>query len=533
MSLGPTAIYGWLAKPGAPDELAGAAFLLSPQLAVTCAHVVRDHLGLGEATPAHAPQQSVQLRFPALELEARATVIVEGWYAGGPRGGAKALRDIAFLELAEPLPVEDLCCVALAANMPAGGSEGRIFGAEPKWQEHGQEVAVQLGSSTNLRGQWQLTPVRGHGFAVERGFSGAPLFGESMTTIWGMVQQVDPNGRKEAFAIGADRLQEALKRLGYGLAKTVQTAGRLQEEAEAAMAQLRETYAAREREWAERDARREAEMRDMVIALTRQATQTPGDDTAEVALRGLAQRDTAAAERLLEERVAAGAAAIRRAAEAARWLGILRLPTDAAQALESLREAHRLDPDDLQTLWSLAEAEQQAGTLLRARSAVERALGLLPEAATEDRAAWLTVAGDVASDAGDLAAARDAYQKGLDIAEALARADPSNAGWQRDLSVSLNKLGDVARDAGDLAAARDAYQRGLDIARRLQTTDPTNIWLMQSRALLAARLAKMPDQPSDLLLEEARGQARKALSLPDLGAGLRESFEWVLKDTGD
>ena len=76
--------------------------------------------------------------------------------------------------------------------------------------------------------------------------------------------------------------------------------------------------------------------------------------------------------------------------------------------------------------------------------------------------------------AGDLAAARAAYQAGLDIRVRLAAADPANTGWQRDLSVSHNRLGDVAVAAGDLAAARTAYQAGLDIAVRLAAADPAN-----------------------------------------------------------
>ncbi len=51
--------------------------------------------------------------------------------------------------------------------------------------------------------------------------------------------------------------------------------------------------------------------------------------------------------------------------------------------------------------------------------------------------------GDLAVAAGDLTAARTAYQAGLDIATRLAAADPSNTQWQRDLSISHNKLGDL------------------------------------------------------------------------------------------
>ena len=49
---------------------------------------------------------------------------------------------------------------------------------------------------------------------------------------------------------------------------------------------------------------------------------------------------------------------------------------------------------------------------------------------------------------GDLDGALADFEQSLAIAERLADADPSNAGWQRDLSVSLNKLGDVQSAQG-------------------------------------------------------------------------------------
>ena len=52
------------------------------------------------------------------------------------------------------------------------------------------------------------------------------------------------------------------------------------------------------------------------------------------------------------------------------------------------------------------------------------------------RAAWVsTFAGDAAVAYGDLDAALAAYQASLVIRQRLAAADPSNAAWQRDLSV--------------------------------------------------------------------------------------------------
>jgi hypothetical protein len=56
----------------------------------------------------------------------------------------------------------------------------------------------------------------------------------------------------------------------------------------------------------------------------------------------------------------------------------------------------------------------------------------------------------------------------------LADADPGNAGWQRDLSVSHEKIGNVAVSAGDFAAARSAYETSLAISSRLAALDPSN-----------------------------------------------------------
>ena len=82
--------------------------------------------------------------------------------------------------------------------------------------------------------------------------------------------------------------------------------------------------------------------------------------------------------------------------------------------------------------------------------------------------------GDVARAQGDLTAARTAYKDGLKIADTLAQSDPTNTRFQRDLSVSYDRIGDVARAQGDLTAARTAYEDGLKIRDTLAQSDPTN-----------------------------------------------------------
>jgi hypothetical protein len=80
--------------------------------------------------------------------------------------------------------------------------------------------------------------------------------------------------------------------------------------------------------------------------------------------------------------------------------------------------------------------------------------------------------GEVLVAQGILPAALAAYQASLAIAERLVAADPSNAGRQRDLSVSHNKLGEVLVTPGNLLGALAACLASLAIRERLAAADP-------------------------------------------------------------
>ena len=81
---------------------------------------------------------------------------------------------------------------------------------------------------------------------------------------------------------------------------------------------------------------------------------------------------------------------------------------------------------------------------------------------------------DVLVAQGNLPAALDSYRASLRIAERLAQADPGNAGWQRDVSVSHNKIGEVLVAQGNLPAALDSYRASMRIAERLAQADRGN-----------------------------------------------------------
>jgi eukaryotic-like serine/threonine-protein kinase len=69
--------------------------------------------------------------------------------------------------------------------------------------------------------------------------------------------------------------------------------------------------------------------------------------------------------------------------------------------------------------------------------------------------------GDVRRDEGD-------REKALAIAERLAAQDPGNAGWQRDLAISFERIGIVRSADGDHVAARDDYAKALAIYKELK-----------------------------------------------------------------
>jgi hypothetical protein len=75
---------------------------------------------------------------------------------------------------------------------------------------------------------------------------------------------------------------------------------------------------------------------------------------------------------------------------------------------------------------------------------------------------------------GKLADALAAYQARLAIAERLAKSDPGNAGWQRDLAVSYSKLAEMSRRSNEPDKALAALRQGQVIMDRLTKLSPDN-----------------------------------------------------------
>jgi hypothetical protein len=75
-------------------------------------------------------------------------------------------------------------------------------------------------------------------------------------------------------------------------------------------------------------------------------------------------------------------------------------------------------------------------------------------------------------DVGQGDAARNFYQKALDIREQLVRQEPGRADFLNDLAVSCERMGDMARESGNSEAAQQYFTRALQIREKLVIMEP-------------------------------------------------------------
>ena len=396
-------IVGWLRAADDPDRLAGAAFLVSESLALTCAHVVRDHLGLGQPTRLQLPAEHVKLRFDWLGREVDAKVAPSGWW---PDSGDGEIRDVAVLILLQPL--DDVLCPGLAIVPPPPDLHCDVYGGTGKYPPYGKTVKGQLTADPNNLGWRQLDARSGQesGYIVRRGFSGSPVLDPLRTTVWGMVATVETEpGTRVAFAIAVEHLRQATRIVAAEArqrhAPVAPASERLpdpldqlgREALEALLGDALPTGTGQEV-----PPERVEELRDVVRSLVEAARtgiaqqhpeqagqRVPNQTRIAHALQALAAGDPEQAEGLLgevvERREAEGSAAqteateaYAEAAEAARHLGAIAYDRDTRKAIGAYQTATRLDPNHIWSWIFLGRLQEQAGNLTGAEEAYQHAL---------------------------------------------------------------------------------------------------------------------------------------------------------------
>ncbi|MFL5281649.1 MAG: hypothetical protein ACJ8AW_11820 [Rhodopila sp.] len=224
-----------------------------------------------------------------------------------------------------------------------------------------------------------------------------------------------------------------------------------------------------------------------------------GDERLQQVLSLLAARKVAQAVPLLEAVAEDKTARLRQdsqvAAAAYRNLGAIAGLVDPKKAREAYAEAAGLDPNNIEGAYWHGYFEAEAGNLTQGEAAYRRVISLGAPGRDDWALYWAHIGlGDTQVARGGLTAATGEYEQGRAIAGRLAKADPGNAEWQRNLSVSLIKISDVLvaqsliKISGVLVAQVSARRQpaptSSPVSSRVVMRQPGNIRIAPQGAIL-------------------------------------------------
>ena len=115
-----------------------------------------------------------------------------------------------------------------------------------------------------------------------------------------------------------------------------------------------------------------------------------------------------------------------------------------------------------------------------------------------ERATLNLLEGDLLTIQGDLKGALLAYRRSLELRRDLAKSDPWNGRWLRDLSVSQVRVGDTLATQGDLTGALVAQKESRQVARRLVAADPSNATYRIDLSAIQERIGGLLTTQGDL-----------------------------------
>jgi tetratricopeptide (TPR) repeat protein len=204
----------------------------------------------------------------------------------------------------------------------------------------------------------------------------------------------------------------------------------------------------------------------------------------------------------------------------------------AAEVLETLPQSHR-------SFAQIADEEARAHLALgftdralrRQQSLLDRYQRLA--AAAPDRADYqrdLSVSyermGDLYGALSQGRQARDAYAQSLVIRERLVSAEPDRTDYQRYLAASYQRIGDLYHAVGQSDQARAAYAQVLYIAQRLAAAEPDRA--DYQRDLIVAHV-KISESDESVAVEQLRRALSIAARMGERGQ-LAPVDEWMIED---
>jgi len=159
-----------------------------------------------------------------------------------------------------------------------------------------------------------------------------------------------------------------------------------------------------------------------------------------------------------------------------------------------LRGLRQLFPNSLDEFWKITGQGTHSDWehLSTAREAHATAVwGASNGAESRDQIVLSWIIGDLHFSRGNLSRAAEIRQQALESVKRLADREPDNAGWQRDVSVSLGKMGDVLLEQGNLEGARRAYEQAMEIAKQLAEREPGHVGWQTDLVVSQSRVAGM------------------------------------------
>jgi hypothetical protein len=147
---------------------------------------------------------------------------------------------------------------------------------------------------------------------------------------------------------------------------------------------------------------------------------------------------------------------------------------DAMEATRNLLEAEAFD-EAAALAADLAAVMDRAGHGVALAAFAGEILARLPDLDSQAACGLAQYEADANLQLGFTGLAADRWHQVIAATESLADAEPDRADYQRDLSISYNKLGDLMRAVGRGEDATRLYTQSLDIRRRLADAEPDGI----------------------------------------------------------
>ncbi len=195
-----------------------------------------------------------------------------------------------------------------------------------------------------------------------------------------------------------------------------------------------------------------------------------------------------------------------------RQLGALSLLDNASDALSAYTQAANLAPDDAEAQMLVGVLHLRNGQLVEAEAAFRRQIALGgADGASFMRYRGHAMLGDVLALREVPEAAMAAFTEAQNEVKSLLERHPDNARYQRDLSVTCDRIGDMLAEQQRLDGALESYRRGLGIAEALAARDPDDPVRQHDLSVSHDRIGEILDKRGDR--EAALASFRKSLAI--------------------